>query len=103
MKIKKQVSGREKNISVLGDIECTDILRLKKEMEDLPSYSKVLVDLSGVTFANSSFVNFLSGWRARNPLSADKVKWINPSGAVQRILSASGLQGMVSEEPAVIQ
>jgi anti-anti-sigma regulatory factor len=102
MRIKKQVSGQEKNISVLGDIECADILRLKKEMEDLPSYSKVLVDLSGVTFANSSFVNFLTGWRARNPLSADKVKWVNPSGAVQRILSASDLQGMVSEESTII-
>jgi len=87
MEIKSFVSGSVKVVLVEGEINRIHLKVLFDEFRFLHLFSEVLLDLTAVTFAGSTFVNLLSLLRSRHPVDFRKIKLINPSVGIRELLT----------------
>ncbi|MCD8144964.1 MAG: STAS domain-containing protein [Oscillospiraceae bacterium] len=102
MSIRSEVENRTMTLLVGGEIDHHQVKSLMPEVErriDLHLPNTLIVDLSGVTFMDSSGVALLlRAWRRMQELEGRmNVTQVPPQAA--RILRAAGLEQMMQIEP----
>jgi anti-sigma B factor antagonist len=86
-------------ISVTGEIDIATCERLRDAIEPhLGPQQTIILDLSGVEFMDSSFLNVLV--QARGTLTADGGSLLlrNPSVAAHRLVTISGLEDLLQTD-----
>jgi anti-anti-sigma factor len=94
------IEGADRTVArVRGEIDMVTCVRLRDAIEPhLGPGQRVVLELSGVSFMDSSCLNLLL--HARTTLSTDGGSLIlrNPSGAARRLLSAAGVAELFDVE-----
>lgn len=85
MKIKIEKGEGVKVIKITGDIIMQEIKKFEKVTEDLGGVNEIHVDLSEVSYANSSFLNLLINIKNKYPKK--KIKIVNPNDFLLELLS----------------
>jgi anti-sigma B factor antagonist len=85
------VLGRPSVITVAGDSDYTGLSPLRQAVDEALAHDgHVAVDLSGVTFADSTFLNVLLAARNSAVEQAGSLRLLAASTPVQRLLDVTG-------------
>jgi anti-anti-sigma factor len=90
MEIKIEQVQNVRKIKIAGEIILSEAIRLKNSLEDLKGVSEIHFDLSEVSYANSSFLNWLLNLKKEFPGIAIKI--INPNDFLLELLSVMGFK-----------
>jgi anti-sigma B factor antagonist len=83
-------------LAVAGEIDMATVGTLRACLNDLDgSYTRVVIDLTDVTFMDSSGLGLIAGTAQRFGPEGREVIITNPCGHVQRLLEVSGLDHIV--------
>ncbi|MFH0919921.1 MAG: STAS domain-containing protein [Fibrobacterota bacterium] len=91
MIIKEIYLGRCKRLEIQGDINKLDLVRLSGHLDASREAASIEIDLTGVLFAGSDFLNFLVDLRNHRPEIARKVALYNPNEVITELLSMTQL------------
>jgi anti-anti-sigma factor len=91
MKIREIYLGRAKRLEVQGDINKADLVQLHSVMEASAEAAAIELDLTGVLFAGSDFLNFLVDLRKHQPAVARKITLHNPNEVIAELLAMTQL------------
>jgi anti-anti-sigma factor len=84
-------------VTVEGEIDANSAMTLRAPLDQLGMDRRVLVDMSGVRFMDSSGVNLLlTYWMQMNECDGS-FHICRPSSAVQRLLEVTGLSQLLLE------
>ncbi len=87
-----QIERRPNGLRLLGDIDAAGVDLLVSHLDPLPdAESDIILDLSGVTFIDSSGFRALIEAHQRAEQSGRRVVMADPSQAVRRLFDISGL------------
>lgn len=79
-------------LTVEGDIDAHSVVELRAVLESLPVEQRVVVDMAGVRFMDSSGVNALIDHTLRIEAAGNgSLRVSNPSAAVLRVVELTGL------------
>lgn len=90
MEIKIEQVQNVRKIKLAGEIILSEVIRLKKSLEDLKGVSEIHFDLSETSYANSSFLNWLLNLKKEFPGIAIKI--VNPNDFLLELLSVMGFK-----------
>ncbi len=82
-------------LTISGEVDVVSVPRLRAAMADVVGHADVVVDLSGVSFCDSSVLRLLVDAQ-RDSAAADHVLEVaHPSGPVRELFEVSGLRGVL--------
>lgn len=79
-------------VAVHGELDLATVPRLASALEDAAASdaARIVIDLAGVTFIDSTGLRCLIEANATSRGNGDRLRFANPQGAVQRLLELCG-------------
>ncbi len=88
-------------VMVKGEIDASTALTLRATLEQLGIQRRIVVDMAGVEFMDSSGLKVLLTQKLRMMESDGEISICNPSDAIHRLLEVTGLREILLEsEPS---
>jgi anti-anti-sigma factor len=94
MEIFELQNGKTKIIKVSGEMDFDRIEKFRKELEQIDLFIEVLIDLAGVTYVDSNFINLMIQIRNQRPFDYKKIKILNPNNLVTKVLTLNRLDSV---------
>ena len=93
-------SGREGDvhtIALTGELDLAAAGRVQDELERVEATDvlSIVIDLSGLTFMDSTGVRLLVGAHARSRADSDRLMLLRGSAGVQRVFELCGVDGLL--------
>jgi anti-anti-sigma factor len=93
-------SGREGDvhtIALIGELDLVGTPRVQDELERVEATDvvSIVVDLSGLTFMDSTGVRLLVSAHARSRADSDRLTLLRGPAGVQRVLELCGVDGLL--------
>jgi anti-anti-sigma factor len=87
-------------VAVEGEIDAATTLALQASLYELSLERRIIIDMSGVRFMDSTGLSVILAQRIRMTERDGSIHIRNPSPAVQRLLEVSGLTEVLHESEA---
>ncbi|HEX3089548.1 MAG TPA: STAS domain-containing protein [Ilumatobacteraceae bacterium] len=84
-------------VTVVGEIDGESVAQLRAVLDGLENDKRVLVEMSGVGFMDSSGLNALIDYALRMGRAGGTLRITNPSRAVNRVVEITGLAPLFYE------
>ncbi len=93
MEIKIKQKKNTKTIKIIGDINLTELEKVETTLKGIKDFSEIQIDLSKVTYTNSSFLNIIIMVKDKYP--DKKIIILNPNELVMQLLTLTGIEHLV--------
>jgi anti-anti-sigma factor len=87
MKLSVKKAGSRKIIKLSGEINTEDIKTARDVLVDFKDFSEIVVDLSGVDYLGTRFINLMVQIRNQYPKECQAIKFINPNDCISETLN----------------
>ncbi len=94
MNFKCEQIGTRRIIRINGDINKFELNGLKSSLQELKSFSEVVVDMTDVDFAGSDFINLFIDIRHYYPSDFAKIVFLNPNALIQELFQMTHLDSV---------
>jgi hypothetical protein len=84
-------SGPTKIIKLEYPGEFSELRKLQKELDQLDQYYELILDLTNINYVTKEFTDMLIELKDNEPLLYERVKMLNPTPLVVKMLEARGV------------
>jgi anti-sigma B factor antagonist len=97
LRIRSERDGDVAAICVSGELDLATASRLQRELERVEACDvrSILLDLSGLTFVDSTGIRLLFSAYNRSRADSDRLTMLRGSAAVQRVLQLTGVADLL--------
>jgi anti-sigma B factor antagonist len=97
LRISSERDGDVVAICVSGELDLATADRLQRELERVEASDarSIILDLSGLTFMDSTGIRLLLSAHARSRADSDRLTMLRGSAAVQRVLQLTGVADLL--------
>lgn len=90
MEIKIEQIQSKRRIKIIGDAILAETEDFRNVFQDMEGVSEINFDLADVSYANSSFLSWILGFKKKHP--DVKIRIVNPNDYLLELLSITGFR-----------
>jgi anti-anti-sigma factor len=88
MNIRIEQKENINTITIIGDITLVEINELREKLKDMADVKEIHIDVSGVEYADSSFLSLIIG--IKKQYQDKEIKILNPNDFIVELLNITG-------------